>query len=161
MVTTYILLGSNLGDRAAMLGTARQHISSYCGTIVTTSGIYKTAAWGNVHQPDFYNQVIEVVTALPAGSLLKNLLAIEQGMGRVRTEKWGPRVIDLDILFYGNEVIHTTELTVPHPGIPQRRFTLLPLAEIAAHYEHPILKKNVQEMLDSCTDSLPVERVTL
>ena len=155
----YILLGSNLGDRQENLDRARQEISRNIGPIITTSGLYKTAAWGNTDQPDFYNQVISIQYSDDPWKLLSGIQMIEQKMGRIRKEKWGPRIIDIDILFYGNSVISSNELTIPHPGIPDRKFTMLPLAEIAADFIHPTLKKSVLEMLAACKDGLPVEKL--
>src|SRR5690349_1456128 len=124
----FILLGSNLGDRKSNLSHARQEISRSIGEIVTASSIYKTAAWGNTEQPAFYNQVIEVSSMLTPEKMLSGILEIEKKAGRVRETKWGPRTIDIDILFYGDIVLSTETLTIPHPRIPDRRFTLLPLS---------------------------------
>ena len=158
-ISIFILLGSNLGDRQEHLDRARLEISRHAGEIVTASSVYKTAAWGNTHQPDFYNQVIEVHSSLDPAKLISETQLIEQKMGRTRNEKWGARIIDIDILFYGNSVLSGESLTIPHPEIANRRFTLLPLAEIAPDFIHPILKKSVREMLSDCKDNLPVEKV--
>lgn len=155
----YILLGSNLGDRQENLDRARLEISRNMGPIITASSLYKTAAWGNTDQPDFYNQVISIHSSHDPMKLLSGIQLIEQKMGRIRKEKWGPRIIDIDILFYGNLVSSSEELTIPHPGIPNRKFTLLPLAEIAPDFIHPILKKSILEMLEACQDDLPVEKL--
>lgn len=155
----FILLGSNLGDRSANLEVARLKISRQIGEIVTTSSIYKTAAWGNTNQPDFYNQTIELNTVLSPGEVLTNTLAIEREMGRTRNEKWEPRIIDIDILFYGDLILNSRELTIPHPQIPHRRFTLLPLHEIASDFIHPSLNKSITQLLEECIDPLEVERV--
>jgi 2-amino-4-hydroxy-6-hydroxymethyldihydropteridine diphosphokinase len=152
----FILLGSNQGDRLMNLTAACEGISREVGKIVTRSSIYKTRAWGNTEQPDFYNQVILVDTTQTPQSLLRTLQEIEKTMGRVRTEKWGPRVIDLDILFWNNEVINEENLVVPHPGIPARRFTLVPLQEIAPDFRHPVLVKSISELLEECKDLLAV-----
>ena len=158
-IPIFILLGSNLGDRQENLDRARQEISRSIGPIVTSSSVYKTAAWGNTHQPDFYNQVIEIHSSHGPGKLLVDTQLIEQKMGRIREEKWGPRVIDIDILFYGNSVLTSEALTIPHPEIANRKFTLLPLAEIAPDFIHPVIKKSVAQMLSACTDSLGVEKL--
>jgi 2-amino-4-hydroxy-6-hydroxymethyldihydropteridine diphosphokinase len=155
----YILLGSNLGNRQENLDRARQEISRYIGRIVTTSSVYKTAAWGNTNQPDFYNQVIEIQSLSDPGKLLLDTQFIEQSMGRIREEKWGPRIIDIDILFYGDSILTSEALTIPHPEISNRKFTLLPLAEIAPDFIHPHFKKSVLQMLASCNDDLPVAKV--
>lgn len=155
----FILLGSNLGDRSTNLAIARQEISRLIGASITTSSIFKTAAWGNPNQPDFYNQVIKLNTVLPPEEVLINTRAIENEMGRIRQEKWEPRIIDIDILFYGNRILNGPELTIPHPQIPNRRFTLLPLHQIASDFMHPSLQKSIKQLLEECTDSLEVERI--
>lgn len=155
----YILLGSNLGNRQENLDRARQEISRNIDPVITTSSLYKTAAWGNTDQPDFYNQVVSIQSLHGPRKLLSKIQLIEQKMGRIRKEKWGPRIIDIDILFYGNLVSSSEELTIPHPGIPDRKFTLLPLAEIAPDFIHPTLKKSILEMLEACQDDLPVEKL--
>lgn len=155
----FILLGSNLGDRDSNLRYARQEISRSIGEIVTVSSIYKTAAWGNTDQPAFYNQVIEITSVLTPEKMLSGVLDIEKKAGRIREAKWGPRIIDIDILFYGDVVTSTETLTIPHPRIPDRKFTLLPLSEIAGSLKHPISGKTVNEMLAECIDDLPVEKV--
>lgn len=113
----FILLGSNLGDRQENLDRARQEISRSVGEIITSSSIYKTAAWGNTLQPDFYNQVIEIHSAHNPAKLISTTQLIEQKMGRTRKVKWGPRIIDIDILFYGDSVISNENLIIPHPKI--------------------------------------------
>jgi 2-amino-4-hydroxy-6-hydroxymethyldihydropteridine diphosphokinase len=158
-IPIFILLGSNLGDRQENLSRARQEISRSIGEIITTSSVYKTAAWGNTHQPDFYNQVIEISSSHDPEKLILDTQMIEKKMGRIQKEKWGPRIIDIDILFHGDSVISDENLTIPHPEISNRRFTLMPLAEIAPDFTHPILKKTVFKMLEDCKDNLPVEKV--
>jgi len=150
----YLLLGSNLGDRFQNLAEARDRI----GSIQASSSIYVTRAWGNTHQPDFYNQVIEIDTQLTPEELLKTILKIEASMGRVRDEKWGARIIDIDILFYRNKIIDTEGLIVPHPEIKNRRFTLIPLREIT-NMIHPVLRKTIDELLKDCQDPLEVTRL--
>src|SRR5688500_6574197 len=137
----FLLLGSNQGAPLRNLAEAAGRIEEDAGKILERSALYKSAAWGMEEQPDFYNQVLKIGSPFSAEVLLQKLLDIEHKMGRVRVEKWGPRLIDIDILFYGDEVIDTPALRVPHPGIPQRRFTLLPLAEIAPDLRHPVLRK--------------------
>jgi len=155
----YILLGTNLGDRMANLTQAKQHISSLIGAIITQSSIYKTSAWGNTDQPDFYNQIIEVDISLKPEDALNIILGIEHTMGRVRDKKWGPRIIDIDILLWKNQILKTAILTIPHPGLPERKFTLLPLAELAPDLIHPALLKSISQLLQECADPLPVEKI--
>jgi 2-amino-4-hydroxy-6-hydroxymethyldihydropteridine diphosphokinase len=155
----YILLGTNVGDRSANLLKAKHLISRSLGSIVTESSVYKTSAWGNTNQPEFYNLVIELATTLTPHQVLTSLLSIEEEMGRVRNEKWGPRIIDLDILFWQDLVINDSNLIVPHPGIPNRKFTLMPLAELIPNYIHPEYKRTIAQMLQACSDALPVEKI--
>ncbi|MEL6537958.1 MAG: 2-amino-4-hydroxy-6-hydroxymethyldihydropteridine diphosphokinase [Bacteroidota bacterium] len=152
----YILLGTNLGDREGNFAQARQYIRDRVGEELQASSVYATAAWGITDQPDFLNQVLEVKTSLDPHQLLATLLAIEQDMGRVREVKWGQRIIDLDILYYHHQVLDTQNLQVPHPGIPDRRFTLVPLVEIAAQQLHPALGKTQEQLLAVCTDQSEV-----
>lgn len=156
----FLLLGSNQGDTAQNLASAAENIETQAGEIKLRSSLYRSAAWGMEQQPDFINQVLEIASTKTADDLLKILLEIEEGMGRVRTLRWGPRIIDIDLLFYGDEVWDTTQLRLPHPAIAQRRFTLVPLAEIAPGLVHPILKKSVSQLLDECNDPLIVEKIT-
>jgi 2-amino-4-hydroxy-6-hydroxymethyldihydropteridine diphosphokinase len=158
MNTAYLLIGGNLGDRAAYLALAVQHISALCGRVTVTSSVYETAAWGNTNQPAFYNQAICVETILEAETLLERLLAIELEMGRVREEKYGPRTIDLDILMINDFVVSTPTLTIPHPQMHNRRFALLPLNEIAPALLHPVLDKTIHELLLNCPDTLDVQK---
>jgi 2-amino-4-hydroxy-6-hydroxymethyldihydropteridine diphosphokinase len=158
MNTAYLLIGGNLGDRAAYLQEAVKHIEARCGSITGTSSIYETAAWGNTNQPAFYNQAIKIITPLSPASLLDQLLAIELEMGRVRTQKYGPRTIDLDILMIDDKVLDTPALTIPHPQLQNRRFALLPLFEMAPSLLHPIFNKTVSELLVNCTDTLDVQK---
>ena len=156
----FLLLGSNQGRPADRLAEAAALIARDAGDIVARSPVYKTAAWGLQAQADFCNQVLEIRSPLDAGALLEKLLDIERRMGRVRVRKWGPRRIDIDLLFYGQQVVDTPDLHLPHPGIPSRRFTLLPLAAIAADFIHPVSGKSIATLLEECTDPLRVERVS-
>ncbi len=153
----FLLLGSNQGDKAQNLVLARENIEAQAGNIVLCSSLYKSPAWGMEQQPEFLNQVLEIASVRKADDLLMTILAIEEKMGRVRVQKWGPRLIDIDLLFYGNEVRNSPRLQLPHPRIAERRFTLVPLAEIAPQLVHPILKKSMSQLLEECTDPSVVE----
>ena len=154
-----ILLGSNLGDRIRNISTACDLISRQIGPIITKSSYYNTTAWGNTDQPDFINQVIEIESGSSPNSLLESCLEIEKSLGRVRNRKWESRVIDIDILFYSNLVVQTKTLTIPHPEIQKRRFTLIPLKEIRPELIHPVLNKTVSELLQECADTSEVSLV--
>jgi 2-amino-4-hydroxy-6-hydroxymethyldihydropteridine diphosphokinase len=155
----FLLLGSNLGDRAANLEAARNKTQSFA-SIRKLSSVYKTAPWGKPDQPDFYNQVIAIETDLSPEDLLVALLRVEKELGRNRLEKWGSRTIDIDILFYNNSSISQERLTIPHPEIANRRFALIPLQEIAPDFVHPVLQKSITRLLEACRDTLKVERVS-
>ena len=155
-MTAYLLLGSNEGNRQQWLQDALQHIEASCGKVTTSSSVYSTAAWGIEEQPDFLNMSIAIDTELSASDLLKEILSIEKLLGRERTVKWGQRTIDIDILFYGNEIIDLPDLKVPHPFIQDRRFALAPMNEIAPGLLHPVLNKTITQLLRDCPDQLEV-----
>lgn len=154
--TAYLLLGSNIGDRAAQLQQARQMLALTAGEIVAASALYETAAWGLEDQPAFLNQALALRTLLDAPALLAACLATEQQAGRERQQRWAARTLDVDILLYGDELIQTPTLTVPHPALPARRFALTPLAEIAPQLVHPQLHQTISELLAICSDPLEV-----
>ena len=159
MHTAYLLLGSNIGDSKAALQLAEKHIEAAVGLIKKRSAFYRTAAWGNRDQPDFLNRVIIIETALTAGETLKKILKTEEQMGRTRSYKNAPRLIDIDILFFNNEIISTKDLAVPHPEIQNRRFVLEPLNEISPAFLHPVLHQTPAEMLAACGDRLNVQKI--
>jgi 2-amino-4-hydroxy-6-hydroxymethyldihydropteridine diphosphokinase len=161
MNQAFILLGTNLGDKRANLQQAILSISANLISIVSYSDTYETAAWGNTNQDNFYNQVIELNTELSATDLLQKLLQIETQMGRIRNQKWEARIIDLDILYFNNEIIDTENLKVPHPYLHVRRFTLAPLVQIAPEFLHPVFNKTNTALLENCSDNSEVKLVTI
>ena len=154
----YLGLGSNLGDKIVNINKACDYISTEVGTIISLSSLYQTQAWGNINQDDFLNQVIRLYSDLEPTFLLKTILNIETKIGRIRAEKWAPRIIDIDLLYYGKYVIDREELTIPHPELTERRFVLTPLAELSPDFQHPIFKLSNQELLDFCTDHRKVTK---
>lgn len=156
--TLTLILGSNLGDKLNNIKIALEELQSNFGKPIITSSFYETAAWGNIPQPSFLNVVAQYNTKINPFKALEIALNIEEKMGRVRTIKMGPRIIDIDLLFYGNSCIQSPFLTIPHPHISQRKFVLLPLAEIDAHFTHPTLQKTMLELLISCSDTLDVKK---
>ena len=159
MNTVYILLGTNIGDRLANLKTACAKISIDCGTIADRSSIYETSPWGITDQPSFLNMVIKVETKCAPEKVLKLLLFIEKEMGRIRERKWGERLIDLDILYFNDEIIVKENLKIPHPELHNRRFTLIPLSDIAGDYRHPVFNVTNDQLLARCIDKGTVREV--
>lgn len=156
----FLLLGSNLGDREQMLQSAEDAITGHEIETIQRSGLYETAAWGITDQPAFLNQVLEVETKQDPEALMQTLLEIEQSLGRERKERYGPRSIDIDILFFDTLVYHSSVVTIPHPAIQERRFVLTPLAELAPDLIHPVFQQSVQELLSQCKDELPVKKIS-
>ncbi|MBP7562309.1 MAG: 2-amino-4-hydroxy-6-hydroxymethyldihydropteridine diphosphokinase [Candidatus Cloacimonetes bacterium] len=143
-------LGSNLGNRNDSINQAINQIANLPNTIVQKqSQIIETEPWGHILQPAFLNCVVIIETVLNPYDLLDSLLNIENKLGRIRTEKWGARTIDIDIIFYENQVIKTDNLTIPHPYMHERLFVLDCLNEICPEYMHPIFKKNIKELINN------------
>jgi 2-amino-4-hydroxy-6-hydroxymethyldihydropteridine diphosphokinase len=156
----FIGIGSNVGDKIKNCGQAVAEISQLKQTRLTAqSSLYKTEPLGYTQQDWFINCVIEIETSFTAHELLHVLKDLELSMGRKRTFKWGPRVIDLDILFFNDEAIQSEELTIPHPEIGRRAFVLFPLCEIARNYVHPLLQKSVSQLLVQLGNGGGVEKV--
>ena len=149
MTQAYLGLGSNIGDRQAYLAAAIKAIAHLPKTsLLKQASYYETKAWGLEDQADFLNSVCLIETTLTAVELLRACLAIEQELGRERLVHWGPRVIDIDVLLYGDEMISTKELTLPHPYIEERAFVLVPLLELTPDLISPKSKQSYQKALD-------------
>jgi len=149
-MNVYLSLGSNIGNREEYI---RKAISSLRNLgDMKCSSIYETAPWGNVKQEDFLNSVCLIKTDKSASEIFSFTNYIEKSLERERIKKWGPRTIDIDVLFYGDRIIHTSEIEIPHPNITSRKFVLIPLNEIAPDFVHPVFKKTVKQMLKECKD---------
>jgi len=158
MNSVYLLIGGNMGDRFNYLRQAKDAIGKNAGKILETSAIYETEAWGLTNQDKFLNQALKIDTQLNPKDLLHCLLQIEESLGRKREVKYGPRIIDIDILFYGNEIVSTPHLKIPHPEIQNRRFALQCLQDIAPTFCHPVLHKTIRQLLADCADPLVVNK---
>lgn len=156
MNRVFLGLGVNLGDRLKSIDLTLKAIENDLGPIKKRSSLYQTKAWGKTDQPDFLNMVVEVSTTQSAIEVLKTIQKIETDLGRIRIEKWGARVMDIDILFFNNDILNSNLLTIPHPLLDKRRFVLTPFAEIAEKTLHPILNKTIGQLLTACTDELDV-----
>ena len=159
MHSVFLLLGGNLGNRHLFLAQAVRHIENDIAPVIKISSVYETASWGKQDAPDYLNQVAMLQTSLPARAVLEKILNIENILGRRREEKWGPRTIDIDILFYDDTVINEPGLHIPHPELHNRRFTLAPLAEIAPALVHPVFNKNILQLKNELKDSLIVKKL--
>ena len=157
MNVAYLLIGGNLGDRLAYLKQAVKLINSECGIIQNTSSVYESEAWGDLNQPYYLNQAIEIHTELDAHALLKSTKFIEDSLDRTRDKEYAPRTIDIDILYFNDVIIQETLLTIPHPRISERQFVLIPMNEIAKTHIDPTTKITVSEMLSVCKDKLKVQ----
>jgi len=160
MVKLYLLLGGNLGDKSLIFKETTQLLNELVGQITHQSHIYETEPWGFESSDMFWNQVIELSVSISPQEILNLTQQIEQKLGRTRdTQQYDSRIIDIDILFYDNQIISLDNLTVPHPRIQERKFVLVPLNEIAPNLIHPVLQKSIGQLLLECTDQLRVERV--
>jgi 2-amino-4-hydroxy-6-hydroxymethyldihydropteridine diphosphokinase len=153
----YLSLGSNVGDREAQLRAAQARLTPL-GRLVAVSSLYETEPVEFIEQPWFLNCVVALETGKTPPQLMAEILGIEEEMGRRRVQKKGPRVIDIDILLFGDIVINTENLTIPHPAMHQRRFVLEPLAEIAPEVLHPLFDKTIRELLDALPEGQAVRK---
>ena len=158
MNKAFLLIGGNMGDREENFETAKSLIQQYCGNVVHSSSLYQTAAWGKTDQPAFLNQALEIETGLTAEQLMQQILAIEKMMGRERKKKYGPRIIDIDVLLFNDEQHDSPFLRIPHPEMQNRLFALIPLAEIAPNLQHPVFKKSISQLLRETPDKLEVKK---
>jgi 2-amino-4-hydroxy-6-hydroxymethyldihydropteridine diphosphokinase len=158
MINVYLLLGSNLGDRQMFLRRAAEYIEAQAGPVIQYSAVYETQSWGKSDAPDYLNQVLLIKTELPPKELLHTILAIELLLGREREEQWGARTVDIDILFYDDQIINAPDLIIPHPQLHNRRFTLEPLVEISPELLHPVLRKTVTQLKSELKDKLQVKK---
>jgi len=155
MMKVFLSLGSNLGNRQTNLSKAINEINENVGRVISFSGVYETEAWGFESNDNFLNQVIVVMTDVEPFQLIDDLLDIEKTMGRKRNDyrKYESRIIDIDILFYGEEIISEENLKIPHPLLHERKFILEPLNEIAPDLIHPLLGKPISKLLEECPDT--------
>lgn len=151
-VITVLSLGSNIGDRLNYLNLSKTAIYNLIGPIQLSSNIYETEPWGIDNQDSYLNQVISVLTILTPNELLENIHQIEKDFGRIREIHYGPRTIDIDILYYGKRIINNENLIIPHPHIQKRRFILVPLSEILPQMVHPLLNKTNIRLLEELED---------
>lgn len=157
--TAYLLLGGNLGDRVANLKKAIELLNDKVGGVLSVSSLYETAAWGKTDQPAFLNQAVALKTRLSALEVLELALNIEQELGRVRKGKWGERLIDIDLILFGDQVINIPDkLQVPHPHMQHRKFVMEPLAEIAPDVLHPVLGETMLSICRNISDPLEVKK---
>tara|TARA_B000000565_G_C23654859_1_gene328100 strand:+ start:34 stop:519 length:486 start_codon:yes stop_codon:yes gene_type:complete len=157
MNTVYLQLGSNLGDRNLLIKRALELINNHIGKILQCSRIYESTPWGVDGQDKYLNQAVQLKTNLIADDILSEIHDIEKKLGRVRVEKWGERLIDIDIIFYNNDIIENKNLCIPHKHMHQRNFVLIPMSEIAADIVHPKYNKTVAELL---VESQDIEKVS-
>jgi len=159
MNTVFLITGGNIGDKQKNLETASALINERVGGIIKSSKIYETEAWGITEQPAFYNQVHMIKSDFSAEEILDKILDIEEEMGRKRTIKNAARIIDIDILFFNEEIVNEQNLVIPHPQISNRRFVLLPLNELVPEMIHPVFKKSIAQLLLQTNDQLKVTAV--
>lgn len=160
MIRLYILLGGNLGDKSRIFSEARDKLNKRLGKITAQSSVYETEPWGFESSDLFWNQVLEILTSLSPEEVLHQTQQTEIELGRIRkSNPYDSRIIDIDILFYGDQLISQHNLIIPHPKIQERKFTLIPLCEISPDLVHPVFRKSIRKLIEECTDQLKVEVV--
>ena len=159
MKTVYLLLGTNMGDRNFNLSAATACIENDMGEILLKSSIYETEPWGVTDQQNYFNQILKISTQVSAQEILKKILSIEKKLGRKRTTKYASRIIDIDILFYNQDIIQEENLIIPHPLLHKRMFVLSPLFEMAPDYIHPVLHKSIKQLILECDDKNEVLKI--
>lgn len=162
MARAGLVIGSNLDDRLSYMKRAQSSLEVHVGKLIGKSSVYVSPPWGYNSSNEYYNQVLLFDTSLTADHLLHFCLRIEKLLGRVRTEKQGyaDRTIDIDIMFLGEEVIDTKDLTLPHPRMHERKFCLLPLFEVNPDWVHPSMSKGLVELIESCSDESSISRLS-
>ena len=161
MNIVFLQLGSNLGDRVLLLKDAITAIENRVGDVVEFSKVYESAPWRVEGQENYLNQILKVRTALLPDEVLSIVLDIEKQLGRIRLERWGERLIDIDIIFYNDSIIETPDLCIPHKHLHERMFVLAPLHNIAPEMVHPKYNKTIEELLNMCTDTELVKEYAL
>ena len=159
MFEVYLGIGSNIGDSKMHLKNCVEALNLNIGKVSHVSSVYETKAWGNQNQANFFNQVVQISTDILPFELLKKIKELEIVLGRTKTEKWGPRVVDIDILLFSNFHFTAANLQIPHAFLQERRFVLVPLLEINPALIHPILMKNVGKLLEECEDSAWIKKL--
>lgn len=160
MIKIYVLLGGNLGNKRQLFEQATRLLGERVGRVTRQSSIYETEPWGFESSDMFWNQVLEIATHLSAEDVLEQTQQTEIELGRIRkTNQYDSRIIDIDILFYGDQVISLENLSIPHPRMQDRKFVLVPLNEMAPEFIHPVFQKSIGQLLGECTDHLRVEKV--
>ena len=161
MNTVFLQLGSNMGDRDAYLKNANKLIAEEIGAIQKKSKIYESVPWGVENQNNYLNQVLEIKSEFLAEEVLEKVLQIEDKIGRIRNEKWGERIIDIDILFFNDLIVEKEGICIPHIHLHNRKFVLIPLNEIAPVFVHPKYNKTIGDLLADCKDSEKVEEYAI
>lgn len=158
-VQSFLQLGTNKGNKLINLENAKSYIKRKIGNLVSESSIYETEPWGYQDDELYFNQVVKVETLLKPIELLKSCMEIEKMLGRVRTRNgYESRTMDIDILFYGNDIIKTEELIIPHPRLHERNFVLSPMVEIEPDFIHPIFQKTIKDIQKTCEDTTWIKR---